>query len=194
MKIVITGGIGCGKSYVSELIIREFLPTFSLYDYDSIVKQLYEDKTIQSALYLNFGTSDRSEISRHVFRNKKGMADLKRIFSEPLSTTMIKANLLPDVVLDIPIWYEYRRDIPIQPDFVVTVACDYHTQVARVKSRDNRTDAEIQRIIDSQATNIKSSDFVVNTNTGVDLRGQLTDILSAMKITTDKQRSSPQIL
>ena len=196
MKIVITGGIGCGKSYVASLIKSEYLSHYELYDYDKVVHTLYDNPTIQSALYLAFGTWDRRELSKHVFNDKKAMNKLKKIFSQPLIDSLSVVNSQPNVIIDIPVWYEYRKDIPITADYVVCAACKDDVQIDRVVKRDGRTPHQVSQIIKSQVSQEHKkhlSDFIIYTDLTVDLRTQLDKMFHVMKITTDKSQSSPQI-
>ena len=197
MQIVITGGIGCGKSTVTEILKTEFLQHYQLYDYDKSIHKLYEDKAIQAELYVNFGTHDRRELSKHAFADKKNMLKLKQFFKPHIQRQILDAAKIDDILLDIPVWYEYHNDFGILPKLVVNVSCAPDVQLQRVIARDShRPLKEIQQILAAQIPlkdKIEMSQHTIYTDPGMDVRASIRRILQVEKITTGKSSLSPQI-
>jgi dephospho-CoA kinase len=197
MQIVITGGIGCGKSTVTEILKSEFLQHYQLYDYDKAVHQLYENKTVQSELYMKFGTHNRRELSKHAFADKKNMLKMKEIFKPYIQRQIIDCGKQDDILLDIPVWYEYHNDFGILPKLVINVSCSPDIQLQRVIARDtHRPLKEIQQILAAQIPlkdKIEMSQHTIYTDPGIDVRASIRRILQVEKITTGKSSLSPQI-
>ncbi len=77
-KILITGGIGTGKSTVLKLF-KVYLPLYQYVDMDGFVNSLYTTQTPQFKKFLmdNFGTTNKKKISLTVFEDpvKKDILD-----------------------------------------------------------------------------------------------------------------------
>ena len=146
--IVLTGGIGTGKSTVSS-----FLKMFGykVIDADELSKQIFENK--KDTIKKIFGTDDRKELRKIVFNNKEKLKILEDL-------------ILPDVkkeVLELAKKYEkdnvpYFVDLPLffekqnydEFDKVLLVYAPKELQIQRVMKRDNVSKEDALSIINNQ--------------------------------------------
>jgi len=110
MKIVITGNIGCGKSTVTNFI-HTLLPHYQVFDIDAVVRELYKDVDIKLALEREFGTSSKTEISDIVFFDEDAKNKLYDIINPYLIAAVESWQVLPDVIFDIPLFFEYFTSV-----------------------------------------------------------------------------------
>jgi dephospho-CoA kinase len=160
LKVGLTGGIGSGKSTVAKALQAKGI---MLVDADQIARDVVQPgelalKEVAEAfgndILLADGNLDRAALK-------------KRIFSDPLAKNQLEGILHPRirqrilerldeatdtayVVADIPLLVE--SNYPQYFDRVVVVDCPEETQLARVLSRDEMSEAQILNIMASQAT------------------------------------------
>lgn len=158
MRIVITGNIGSGKSTAVKLLMPQ-LPGYSLFDFDQEVKDLYADPIIQAQLQLDFGTADKAVISDIVHHDPVKMSQLEKIFNETLTRRMQCAAEYPDMVMDIPLYFEYENAWNIKPDLTVCVVCPKDVRHARVKERNGFSDEKIASIMSKQLADDAKAQF-----------------------------------
>ncbi len=161
--IVLTGGIGTGKSTVSS-----FLKMFGykVIDADELSKQIFENK--KNTIKKIFGTDDRKELRKIVFNNKEKLKILEDL-------------ILPDVkkeVLELAKKYEkdnvpYFVDLPLffekqnydEFDKVLLVYAPKELQIQRVMKRDNVSKEDALSIINNQIDIEKKkelADFIID--------------------------------
>jgi dephospho-CoA kinase len=171
-KVGLTGGIGCGKTTASHLFTEFNVPVI---DADDIAHQLVEpgqaalleiskafgDKTLSSD-----GSLDRHYLRDIVFSDGKKKQQLENILHPLVFDVMQeKINRLdsPYCILSIPLLFETRMTDFV--DRILVIDCPIETQIARVKTRNNLTDATIRSIIDSQVNReyrLKHADDVID--------------------------------
>lgn len=153
MIIVLTGGIGSGKSQVCRVLSEKY--GFHVYEADAKVKELYDThpdllNRIESAL----GTS---------FRNKEGSfvpsSLAKVIFSDSNALETVESFVFPALIDDFKTWMSgITDDLPVvfesatileKPQFIgfgdctVLVNAPYDLRLSRAAERDgSRVDAE----------------------------------------------------
>jgi dephospho-CoA kinase len=177
MRFVVTGNMGCGKSTVVQMM-REMLPDHQLFDFDIVVHGLYEDPTLQVGLMLQFGITDRKQISDIVHANPTKMATLERMFNVHILDHVKHAFEQYDIILDIPLYFEYLADnADLKCDGVVCVTCEPSIQRNRIRSRNGFSDEKIDQILSKQLPQddkARWSDVVIdNSGTVDDLRKQV---------------------
>ena len=143
--IGLTGGIGAGKSFVSELFIQQALP---LIDTDIIARQLLEpEQAAWAAVKEHFGASffsadgslDRGKLASLIFTDGASMKWLNQLMHP-----MIRQQWSQDVcqlketghkvcVVVIPLLFE--TDAQSAFDTVICMACSSFTQKIRLKKR-----------------------------------------------------------
>lgn len=161
MKIGLTGGIACGKSTVSQMLVDLGAV---LVDADQLARVVVlpgepgwlavKDRFGEGILQPD-GTLDRKKLGEIVFADKQARTDLQNILHPLIRSKMWERveyleqqdpNRL--VVVDIPLLYESRLESNF--DFVVVVYVDRDTQVGRLKKRDGLTDEEAEERLKAQ--------------------------------------------
>ena len=171
-KIGLTGGIGSGKTTISQIIKTLQIPVFNS---DIVAKELYKDKYIIAVLKKKFGNEifnkesvDLKKLSQIVFNNEHHLNTLNSIIH-------------PIVLKKFNDWYTKQTSIYIikesallfdtdsanNLDKIILVHSPLRLRIHRVQNRDKRTKQEIKKIINSQVLfkNIKhKADYIINNN------------------------------
>jgi dephospho-CoA kinase len=183
MKIVITGGMACGKSTLVKKM-RELLPYYAFLDFDAEVKALYENSNVKAELMYVFGTCVKAEISDMVYNDETKMLALGSIMNRRLFDLVSDAlRLVKDVVIDMPLYYECEKFLHYKPDLVICVSCDDETQIQRIIKRNGFSPEKINRILASQmpqSIKREKADIVVYTNHTPEMAQQ--DLINALKV------------
>lgn len=164
LTIGLTGGIGSGKTTVSNLF--ENLGV-AVIDTDVIARELVNNNASvlneiigvfgQTILDQN-GTLDRKKLAQIVFNQKKEKKQLENILHPRIRTEVdsqiqaFSSDTIPPqyVIVVIPLLFETGfRDLI---DRILVVISDEKIRIERVKQRDNRDMDEIQSIINCQVT------------------------------------------
>ena len=181
MHIVITGGMGCGKSTVTSYL-KSCFQNYHFYDMDERVRALYNDRIMQDSLDSMFGTHNRKQISDIVFSNNEAREQLYRLMNAVIFKQAADQRDYKNVFYDIPLYWE-NSDLQstIHPDAVICISCSAETQKQRIRSRDNISDEKIQSILSLQKSLPEKedlSDYVIRTDgTHEDTINQLTHVL-----------------
>lgn len=158
--IGLTGGIGSGKSQAAAEFVRLGVPHI---DADALSRSLTADHgkalpAIRQALgdhvFDGKGRLNRMVLRDEVFRQPQAKAVLENImFPLILEGIRMQQQQYPDAaygIIDVPLLIENPEFLKlVQRVLVVDVA--ETTQIQRVKERSHLSEAEIQRIIRSQA-------------------------------------------
>lgn len=165
MKIVITGGIGSGKSTVAKLLADKL--GYKLYSFDRLVDQLYEDASIAGELYQEFGTSDRKSISAIVFQDGSDMTKLEKIFAPYLISSLADILKNDNIIFEIPLLFEKLEDYIPEFDMVISVIVNETIRIDRAMRRDNCAPSVVLQKIRRQTTDeqrLLRSDLVIYNN------------------------------
>lgn len=176
MKVIgLTGGIGSGKSTISEFF-KELGAT--IIDADRVAHQLYEkDPTITQTLIKKFGREilhfshnkiDRKKLGEVVFADSEKRKELEVII-HPLIRLQIekeieeaKKNNPPLIIINAALLVEtgfYKLY-----DGLIVVQASSEQQVERVKKRDRLSEREIEQRLTSQlplSEKIKLANWVI---------------------------------
>ena len=181
----LTGGIGSGKSTVSEKLAALGAV---IIDADAIVREVQQPgSAVLAALAERFGTEiiaadgqlDRQSLAAKVFGDADALKSLNKIVHPAVGVEMarrVQAEVGSDrvVVLDIPLLTENPRG-NLQGRFVVDVPVE--TQVERLLRFRGFDESDARARISRQATReerLKSADFVVdNSGDRADLQPQI---------------------
>ena len=178
LKIGLTGGIGSGKSSVSEL----FGDWGSyIFDADSVAKKiLNNNETAQSEIIAEFGTDildgsnsiDKQKLARVAFQDENHQLRLNTIihpyvFSEIDSKfDIILAKKEHDIfVVDAALIYESGADTHM--DYVIVVTSHLRLRTQRVMERGGLTRDEFLDRVDLQwpdEDKVHMADFVIHNN------------------------------
>ncbi|MEO1924124.1 MAG: dephospho-CoA kinase [Nautiliaceae bacterium] len=161
--IVLTGGIGTGKSTVAS-----FLKMFGykIIDADKISKEVFEEK--KEKIEEIFGTTDRKSLRKIVFNDKEKLKILEDlILPEVKKRVLEKAEKLEKdgvaYFVDLPLFFEKQN----YPEFtkVLVVYAPKDIQIKRVMNRDNASKDEVKAILRNQMDieeKKKRADFIID--------------------------------
>ena len=190
----LTGGIGAGKSSITEYLIEQGIPVF---DCDDYVKQLYQDINFVDILqerYGDLGPDPKSSMAKKVIEKPEILEELAPIFDTYLSAAIrsfCQRNVwdmkAPFVVLDAPVLFEHG--LQDRCNVVVTVSAPEVVRRTRTMDRPGMTRAKFDLIISKQWTDAQremNSQFVIhNTGTKEQARDSMAKILEAIQGTID---------
>lgn len=157
LVVGLTGGIGCGKTAVSNIFQKDF--NVPVIDADAITRQLTETGEVTELLFENFGdayfdenrTLLRDRLRQAVFSDSDIRNTLEGIL-HPLVYQEIKRELgLLDAVyciIMIPLLLETKRTK--LADRILVVDCTIEQQIRRVTLRDKCSEAHVRDIISVQ--------------------------------------------
>ena len=157
--VIVTGGIGSGKSAVCALLGERGIP---IYDSDERAKALYgEDPALLPALESALGVPLRDG-DGHL--DRKALAAL--IFRDPSARETVEALLYPALLEHFKAWRAAQEGAPFvvlesavilsKPQFdgladaVVWVEASPRTRLQRAMERDGASEADIRRRMDAQ--------------------------------------------
>ena len=146
--IVLTGGIGTGKSTVSS-----FLKMFGykIIDADEISKKIFEKK--KDKIKEIFGTNDRKELRKIVFNNKEKLKILEDLILPDVKKEVLKLAKKYEkdntpYFVDLPLFFEKQNYDEF--DKVLVVYAPKELQIQRVMKRDNVKKEDAILIINNQ--------------------------------------------
>ena len=183
LRIGLTGGIGSGKSTVSQMLQARGA---AVMDADAIARKLTIPKgAAMPAIEHTFGATfvtaegalNREHMRAHVFSQPHAKQALEAII-HPLvaQETQRQAQLAIDnghhtLVFDVPLLVESGARWRTQVDRVLVVDCLEETQIQRVMARNGFSRESVQTIIEAQASRaqkLAAADWVIY-NEGITL-------------------------
>ena len=193
MKIIaITGSIGCGKTFLAN-IIRSL--GYVVYDADKWVKYLYYRPAFLNVIkqsfpkvFYNDGSFNKRKLRNLVFNNTNELKRLEKIvhpFLKQKLLNIIHKNAEKDCVLffDAALLIEMKWNIYCQA--VILADVDKNIQKQRVMARDNVSAEDFEKIVSVQMDNEqkkKFADVVINTDKSEALlKVELINIIEELK-------------
>jgi dephospho-CoA kinase len=184
LKIGLTGGIGCGKSTVSNLFCQLGIP---IIDADEISRQLVQKgqpaliqlkHVFGAEILLDNGELNRAYLKNYIFKNLKAKQQLESIL-HPLIfqeiTNQIHAISASYCIISVPLLFETHAEFLV--DRILVIDCDEKTQIARVTKRDNLPLQQIRAILTSQVSSefkqTHADDIINNSNNNTELAAQV---------------------
>lgn len=176
--IGLTGGIGSGKTTISNLFEKLGVP---IVDADIIARELTKkDQPAYQKIVTRFGENillidkniDRQKLRKTIFENpveKKWLEDLLHPLIRKRIQDDIKKINAPYCICVIPLLAESKHNYAFL-DRILVVDAPIDTQLQRVKARDHNNDLLIQKILTSQAARearLKIADDVLTNDTDI---------------------------
>jgi dephospho-CoA kinase len=182
LRVGLTGGIGSGKTSVSDLFANLGIP---IIDTDVIARDLVNNDnkvlkeisdTFNDDIVRANGELDRQRLASIVFNSKKNKKLLENILHPRIKTEvnnqlqrLASSQNPPDyVIIVVPLLIESNYfDLT---DRILVVAADEEIRIERVKQRDNRNVSEIRAIINNQASDaerLKKADDTIENNRNI---------------------------
>jgi len=192
MKIIgITGSIGCGKTYLAEMV-RDL--GFGVYNPDKWVRGLYKKPEFIEVIRKNFpsafdnnGVFNKRSLRNTVFNNNIELKKLENIIhpflKKKIKYIIKKFSKNTDLIFfDAALLYEKKWDIYC--NYVIVADIDEETQKQRVMKRDNITEDDFYKIIKvqiPQKEKCKKADFIINTAENKNInKAQLINIIDGI--------------
>ncbi len=177
--VVLTGGIGSGKTAVSDLLHKLGA---AIVDTDSIARELTAPNgAAMTHIVARFGAEvlaadgslDRATMRTRAFADPRVKGDLEAILHPMIrarAAEMVAAAARGYVVLVVPLFLETGayRDIA---DRILVVDCPETVQIERTMARSQLSRAEVERILAAQATRkarLAIADDVIVNDAGLD--------------------------
>lgn len=151
--IILTGGIGCGKSVVSQLLR---VMGYSVCDCDALARHLMlHDPLLRQQLceafgastYLPDGTLNKPWLSSQIFGSAERLRQMNDIV-HPFVARHIQ-QLHPDFV-ETAIYFESGFDLRLPADSVWCIAAPLELRISRTMARDSATREQVMARIQSQ--------------------------------------------
>ena len=177
MNIGITGGIGSGKSTVTNFILEQ---GYTVIDCDKIAREIVEPgKPALEALVRAFGKEilcqdgslNRKGLANIVFSNKEKLATMNDImFTEIVATVKRELKMAAErgehlIFVDAPVLYE--AGLADSVDEVWLVHTEEEVRIARVMERDGATLEEVKARMANQLSEeerMKRANRILNNN------------------------------
>ena len=171
-KIGLTGGIGAGKSTISQILKTLQIPVFNS---DIFAKQLYSKPHIVSILQKKFGTNiisekhvDKRKLAQIVFNNKNHLKSLNDIIHPIVLNNFndwYNKQTTQYIIKESALLFESgtAKDL----DKIILVHTPLKLRINRVIKRDKRNEKEIKKIIKNQAQYKKikhKADYIILNN------------------------------
>ena len=146
--IVLTGGIGTGKSTVASFLK---LYGYKIIDADEISKKIFEEK--KDKIKEIFGTNERKKLRKIVFNDKEKLKVLEDLILPDVKKEVLqKASLLEKdnipYFVDLPLYFEKQNYDEFEK--VLVIYAPKETQIKRVMSRDNVDEKNAKAILNNQ--------------------------------------------
>lgn len=184
MVIGLTGGIGTGKSTVSQILKDRGFPVIDL---DVISHEVIEFSSVVEKIVQNFGrevldedeagncTISREKLGKIIFANKEKRLALNSIMHPEILKVMhkkileCKSEKNKIIFVEVQLLFEVQWEKEF--DYILLVATKRDMQVRRVLERDKRSEEEAWNIINSQMSldeKREKSDFVIENDGNMD--------------------------
>jgi dephospho-CoA kinase len=201
MKVLgVTGGIACGKSYVTGLFARWGARTASA-DEDARAVVLPGSSTLEAVLAIfpearsPKNTLDRARLAARIFGDTNARAELEAILHPAIFARMLDAVATARASADAPLFaYEvpllFEKDRAAMFDATLAVVCSPETQAARLQERERAAGRpmlapeQITERLSAQLPNdekARRADFVIRTDgTPTDTESQARSVWRAV--------------
>ncbi|MDO4908842.1 MAG: dephospho-CoA kinase [Corynebacterium sp.] len=195
LRIGLTGGIGSGKSRVSELLEEQ---GFYIVDADKVARQIVEpgQPALQDlvdefgeVILKEGGRLDRQALAHIVFTDENSLHFLNEVthprIREAMEQKIAEAEAGPyeGIVFDIPLLYENGlKDDPLYKfDYIFVVTAHPETRITRLVDYRHMNQEDARRRIAAQATEEQRNsiaDFIIDNNGDLeDLRAHVAVVL-----------------
>jgi dephospho-CoA kinase len=169
-KVALTGNIGSGKSWVSQLFQRIGIPVFNS---DEEAKRLYDRDDIREAMKARFGEDvyfdddsvNRKRVAEIIFNDAEAMHEVEQLLYPALNAYFdewAEEQEAPYVLYESAIIFE--KHLEDRFDAVILVSATEQTRLRRVMLRDHCEEDEVRERMASQWTENEKrekADFII---------------------------------
>lgn len=192
VRILVTGGIGCGKSYVISVLNAMGIPSF---DSDAAVKRLYDEdaellnkiKAIVGDEVVSGGRIDRKYLAGRIFNDGKIKREVEDVVFPAVIADFERwcgAQESDTVLIESAIALENEM-LRCLYDKVLVVTAPLETRIERAMRRDGAARSQIEARINSQwgdEQRCSAADYIVNNDSVSPLLPQLEMIMESKNI------------
>jgi dephospho-CoA kinase len=172
LKIGLTGGIGSGKTTISNLFAELGVPVI---DMDIIARQLVMPgqaalqeiiATFGNGIRSKSGELDRNKLRKLIFADERKRKQLEAILHPRIRQTVDKRLselTYPYCIIVIPLLFETGRQDTI--DRILVIDTSVEDQIKRTMDRDDVDQEQVKRIISSQVdrqTRLNHADDIIH--------------------------------
>lgn len=191
ISIAITGGIGSGKTFVSNLLQQQGIP---IYNADDEAKRLMlSDERIRQDLIHLLGKNvyvegilNKPLLASYLFANESNAARINGIVHPRVKEDFLhwlSVHLDKEIVgLECAILFEAGFEETV--DSVVMVYAPESLRIKRAMNRDNATEQQIRARIAAQMNDeekLCKADFVIYTDGNIPVEEQITKLITQIK-------------
>ena len=182
LKVGLTGGIGSGKTSVSNVFEKLGTPVI---DTDVIARELVDNNedilqqiadTFGPDVLTHNGGLDRKKLAQIVFNDKQNKQSLEKILhpeikaevSRQINILSIRRKPPAYIIIVVPLLIESNYQDII--DRILVVIADQAVRIARVQKRDNRSLSKVEAIINNQvddSTRLAEADDIIENNSNI---------------------------
>jgi dephospho-CoA kinase len=185
MKIAITGGIGCGKSFLSKILGRKGV---QVYDCDAAAKRLMTDNVaLQKAICQLVGPDtykkgilQKNVLAKYLLNNKEHRQALDNLIHPEVASDFLCSG---NDWLESAIFFDSGFDHRVDMDAVVCVSAPVEVRIQRVMDRDRISREKALQWIQSQLPQEeveRRSDLVILNDGKVDLENEVEHLLQIL--------------
>jgi len=205
LNVGLTGGIASGKSTVAEMFVRHGA---SLIDLDKLAHDVEKPQLpaweeiveyFGSSILLVDGSINRNKLAKIVFADKEKLFKLNSIVHphvlrewQKRLAEIEKKNRKAIIISDVPLLFEGKLQSKV--DLTLLVLAAREQQTSRLMARNDLTEAEAQRRLESQMPieeKIKLADIVIeNKGAPADTKKAVAKIWQELLIREENKRKS----
>ena len=173
LSIALTGGIGCGKTLISQVFSHLQIPVFNS---DKVAKELYLRKNVLKDMQALFGTEivaegvlDRGKLSEIVFNDREKLEQLNSYIHPKVEEEYMAwlkwqtEQNVPYVIMESALIFEIHWEKKF--DKLICINTPERLAIQRTMIRDNATKQQIEQRIQNQIPSkekIEKSDYIIN--------------------------------
>ncbi|MBQ9255221.1 MAG: dephospho-CoA kinase [Bacteroidales bacterium] len=197
LSIALTGGIGCGKTLISQVFSHLQVPVFNS---DKVAKELYLRKDVLKDMQTLFGTEivadgvlDRGKLSEIVFNDREKLEQLNSYIHPKVEEeymTWLKQQSeqnKPYAIMESALIFEIKWEKKF--DKIICINTPERFVIQRTMLRDNATKQQIEKRMQNQISTkekIEKSDYIINNDDVQLVIPQILKIDNELKILSNK--------
>ena len=185
--IGITGGIGCGKSFVSNLLKRQGAPVYDcdeaaryvMVSDENIIAQLKE--LIDESVYNEDGSINKAVVSEYLYKSEENRLKLNAVVHPAVRKHFVnwtKTFSAPVAFVECALLFESGFNELV--DKVVEVYASEEVRIHRIVQRDHITRNQASERIKAQMSEtekLKLADFCIINNGNINVNRQIDNIV-----------------
>ena len=159
IKVGLTGNIASGKSEVEKILKNK---GYFVVDLDVIVNEFYQsNEKVKNEIIKCFKTLDKKEISKIVFDNFEQKKELENIIYPELEKYILDLFKEDKEIIFVSGALLFESGFDKFFDKTVFVDCDSKLRLKRLIKRNNLSEIEAQKRINSQKDNKNLADYII---------------------------------